>query len=298
MRRLLLVLPLLAAGPACSGSAPEAADAGAATIRIAAIPDAGATELDEKYALVARALSEALDGIPVEYVPIADYPAAVAAFKGGDVQLAWFGGVTGVQARHAVPGARAIAFGRVDPTFKSYVVAHPSAGVEPSESFPTALRGKRFTFGNAASTSGHVMPRHFILQETGEAPEDFFGSVNANGGTHPMVARAVESGAYEAGVLNYKTWETMVAAGELDPEQCVKVWETPTYADYNWTAHPDLESSFGEGFIDRLQRALVGIEDPDVLAALTRPEGLIAASNDDFAAIEAVCLDLGMIRER
>ena len=266
-------------------------------LRITALPDARTTELDPKYRLVADALSDAL-GVAVEYVAVTDYSASVESFKNGDVQLAWFGGVTGVQARHAVPGARAIAYGTIDPRFRSYFVAHAEAGVDPStEGFPEGLFGKSFTFGTADSTSGNIMPRHFIRAATGEAPEEVFASVNANGGKHPIVAKNVEKGVFEAGVLNFRTYEDMVERGELDPTRCVKVWETPPYADYNWTAHPVLDEWFGTGFVDRLQRALVAIDDPVLLDALQRPDGLIEASNDDFTDLALLCRELQLIRD-
>lgn len=294
MNRRALATALVAAAlaAACGGPSKDFPPA----LRIAALPDARTTELDEKYSLVARALMDAL-GVPVEYVPVTDYAASVEAFKNGDVQLAWFGGVTGVQARHAVPGARAIACGKVDREFRSAFVAHGDAGVAPSAEFPAGLAGKRFTFGAPDSTSGHVMPRHFVEEATGQTPEAFFGSVNANGGKHPIVAKNVEKGVYEAGVLNFRTYEDMVAAGELDPARCVKVWETPPYPDYNWTAHPSLEETYGAGFTDRLQAVLVGLDDPGVLAALSRPEGLVAATNEDFAPVERICREVGLVRD-
>lgn len=263
-------------------------------LRITALPDSKTTELDPKYRLVASHLSEVLE-VEVEYVPVADYAASVEAFKNGDVQLAWFGGVSGVQARDAVPGSRAIAYGTIDPQFRSYFVAHASAGIEPSSEFPMGLEGKRFTFGAAGSTSGRVMPEHFLREITGKSPEAFFGEVNMNGGKHPIVAKNVEKGVYDAGVLNFQTYENMVDSGELDPEQCVKIWETPPYADYNWTAHPDLDFKFGKGFTDRLQTALTSIEDPVLLDALQRPDGLIPAKNSDFDRIEAICAEIGFI---
>lgn len=280
-----------AALPACGSS-----EAATPVLRITALPDAQSTELSPKYRLAADALSNELD-VAVEYVPVTDYGASVEAFKNGDVQLAWFGGVTGVQARHAVPGARAIAFGKIDPEFRSYFIANADAGVEPSDSFPMSLRGKRFTFGAADSTSGRIMPRHFVIRETGEAPRTFFAETNENGGKHPIVAKNVEKGVWEAGAMNFKTYDDMVARGELDPTRCVKVWTTPSYPDYNWTAHPSLEETFGAGFTDRLQAALVAIDDPELLAALQRPEGLIEASNADFTAIETICRDVGLIRD-
>ena len=287
---LLAVLALFAS--ACGG--PEPAER---VLRITALPDARTTELDPKYRLVADALSSTL-GVPVEYVAVTDYSASVESFKNGDVQLAWFGGVTGVQARHAVPGARAIAYGTIDPRFRSYFVAHSEAGVEPStDGFPEGLSGKTFTFGTADSTSGNIMPRHFIRAATGKAPEELFASVNPNGGKHPIVAKNVEKGVFEAGVLNFRTYEDMVERGELDPTRCVKVWETPPYADYNWTAHPALDEWFGAGFVDRLQSALVAIDDPALLEALQRPDGLVEASNDDFTDLARLCRELELIRD-
>jgi phosphonate transport system substrate-binding protein len=264
------------------------------TLRITALPDATTTELSPKYRMVAAHLSRAL-GVDVEYVAMTDYAASLEAFKSGDVQLAWFGGVSGVMARDAVPGSRVIAFGTVDPQFRSYFVANSGAGVEPSEDFPMGLKGKSFTFGSATSTSGRVMPEYFLRDAVGQGPSTFFGEVNLNGGKHPIVAKNVEKGVYQAGVLNYKTYENMVASGDLDPKQCVKIWTTPPYADYNWTAHPLLESRFGEGFTDKLQEALVSIDDALLLDALQRPDGLIAADNSAFDGIESICREIWII---
>lgn len=274
---------------ACGGASGDAS----AVLRVTALPDDRTTELDPKYRLVAEHLADVLD-VQVEYVPVADYGASVEAFKNGDVQLAWFGGVTGVQAREAVPGARVIAFGEVDAAFRSSFVANADLGVEPGDDFPMELRGCRFTFGNADSTSGRVMPEHFIREATGVAPAEFFGEVNLNGGKHPIVARNVEAGAWEAGVLNFKTYGDLVARGRIDPERCVEVWQTPAYADYNWTAHPALEQRFGEGFTERLQAALIGIDDPVLLESLQRPDGLVPADNAAFEDLRALCIELGL----
>jgi phosphonate transport system substrate-binding protein len=108
-------------------------------LRFSAIPDQNSTELEEKYGLLARHLAGVL-GVEVRYVPSSDYSASVESFVNGDVQLAWFGGLTGVRARAAVEGARAIAQGAVDPHFRTYFIAHVDAGVEPSVSeFAVAL---------------------------------------------------------------------------------------------------------------------------------------------------------------
>ncbi len=279
---------------ACSRTAErQAHHAAPPTLVIAAIPDANRTHLAEGYGALAAHLTAAL-GVPVEFRATLDYTATVEAFRNGDVQLAWFGGVTGVQARRRVPGARAIAQGAVDPKFVSYFIAHAGAGVPVSAEFPQALAGKRFTFGPDTSTSGRVMPEHFLRQATGRSPEEFFGAPNRYTKGHDITAKEVESGAVDAGVVSFAKYDDMVAKGQLDPERCVKVWVTPPYPDYNWTAHPVLDERYGAGFIDRLQRALVAIDDPVLLEVLLRKDGLIPADNADFEAIAEAMAAIGM----
>jgi len=287
-RLLLLALGLLACACSERRASPK-------VLRFTAIPDNNTTELREKFEPLAAHLSEVL-GVPVEYVPTADYAASVETFKNADVLLAWFGGLTGAQARAAVPGARAIAQGKVDPKFLSYFVANADTGLTKSAEFPMGLEGKRFTFGSDSSTSGRLMPEHYIRQNTKKSPEEFFGHANAYSGGHDKTALLVESGAFDAGALNYKTYDEMVAAGKLDPERCRIVWVTPPYPDYNWTAHPALDEDFGAGFTDKVRDALLAIDDPALLAAVQRPEGLIAATNEDFEPIRVLAEQLDFIR--
>ena len=114
-------------------------------------------------------------------------------------------------------------------------------------------------------------------------------------GSHDKTVALVESGRYQAGVVNYKVYDRRVAEGTTDPEVVKVIWRTPFYADYNFTAHPDLETVFGAGFTDRLQQALIGITDAELLSALPR-EALIPAHNDEFEGIAAVARELGMSR--
>ncbi|MEO1912826.1 MAG: PhnD/SsuA/transferrin family substrate-binding protein, partial [Myxococcales bacterium] len=64
-------------------------------LRFSAIPDQDETRLREKFAPVSAYLSESL-GVPVEYVHATKYSDSVDLFKNGDIQLAWFGGLSGV----------------------------------------------------------------------------------------------------------------------------------------------------------------------------------------------------------
>lgn len=277
---------------ACSGS--QSTVNGGRTLRFSAIPHERSSAMTQQLTLVAEYLQEKL-GIACEYVPVTDYAGAVEAFKLGDIHLAWFGGVTGVQARLAVPGSRAIAQGKVDPEFRSYFIAHASAGLMPTTEFPVKMAGKSFTFGSPGSTSGRLMPEFYVREATGKTPHEFFGHLNRYSGSHNQTALQVQNQAVDCGALNYKTYDTMVADGRIDPAVCLKIWETPPYPDYNWTARADLEEVFGTGMFETLQRALVECDDPQVLSALKREEGLIAACNEDFAAVAETMIATGML---
>ncbi len=289
---LLVALSVVALSLAACGAPESERAAGEATLRFSGIPDQDTTVLDQKFKPVAAYLEKAL-GVPVEYVPTKDYQASVEAFTNGDIQFAWFGGLSGVQARHRVEGARAIAQGTEDPSFLSYFIAHKDAGLEASDTFPVAAKGKTFTFGSESSTSGRLMPEHFIRENTQEAPEAFFSRV-AFQKNHDQTVEIVTSGAVEVGAVNYKVYDRRVANGQTDPAVCKIIWKTPTYADYNFTAHPKLETMFGAGFTKKLQDALLAIKDPAVLAAFQR-SGFIAAKDEDFEGIRTVAKALGFL---
>jgi len=264
-------------------------------LRFTAIPDDNTTELKQKFGPFAEFLSQEL-GLNVEYLPTSSYAASVEAFKNGDVHLAWFGGLTGVQARAAVTGATAIAQGKIDPIYRSYFIANQQSGLKPSRSFPMGLKGKSFTFGSPSSTSGRLMPEHFIRENTGNSPQEFFGGPMQFSGSHDKTALLVQAGTFDAGVLSYKTYEKLVENGKLNPTQCFILWTTPHYPDYNWTAHPNLETQFGKGTTSAIQTALLKLEDTNLLNAILRPEGLIPASNADFMPVQKLALNLGFLR--
>jgi len=216
-------------------------------------------------------------------------------FVNGDVGLAWFGGLTGVQARNRVPGARAIAQGGVDPQYYSYFVAHRDSGLTRSEAFPQTIAKLSFTFGSESSTSGRLMPEYFIRQHTGKPPEEFFERPVGFSGSHDRTVELVASGQYQVGVVNYKVFDQRVAEGKTDPNVVRVIWQTPTYADYNWSVRPDLDDTFGAGFTDRLQNALLNIQDPTLLEALPR-DRLVAATNEEFEGIREIAQQLDMLR--
>jgi phosphonate transport system substrate-binding protein len=251
-----------------------------------AIPDQDETRLVERFTKVADYLHQKL-AVPVKYLPVKSYPAAVTAFINNQVQLAWFGGFTGVQARRQAAGSEAIAQGAEDSAFKSFIIANAKTGLTPSKEFPKEIAGKTFTFGSRASTSGRLMPEYFIRRQFGgKSPEEIFSRVGFSG-DHSRTIQLVQSGAYEVGVLDFTVWELDRKAGKVDDSQVRVIWESPTFPDYQWTVRGDVDKTYGAGFKEKLRAALLAIDDPAILTQFARSK-FIPAKNADYDPIEEV----------
>lgn len=264
------------------------------TFVFTAIPDEDETRLKERFQKVADYLQGQL-GVSVSYVPVKSYAAAIAAFRNNQVQLAWFGGLSGVRAREFVPGSVALAQGVEDEAFVTYFIAHTSTGISPSETFPKAMKGKTFTFGSKGSTSGRLMPEYYIRQYFGDSPENVFSRVGFSG-DHSKTIALVASGAYEVGAVNYAVWDTELAEGKFDEKQVKVIWKTPSYPDYQWTIRGDADQQFGNGFSAKVKKALLEMKDEALLQSFPR-SGFIPASNEDYAPILKVGKEIGLLDE-
>lgn len=254
----------------------------AETFVFTAIPDQDEARLMERFGKVADYLTKTL-GVETRYVPVKSYEAAVTAFRNDQVQLAWFGGLSGVRARLLVDGSEAIAQGVEDPKFETYFIAHASTGLQESAEFPKDMAGKTFTFGSKGSTSGRLMPEYHIRQQFGKSPDEVFSKVGFSG-NHSKTIALVQSGAYQVGATNFQVWKKELADGTIDTSKVSVIWKTPPYPDYQWSIRGDVDQRFGDGFKEKVRAALLGMNDPDLLASFPR-EGFIPASNADFDPI-------------
>ena len=287
---LLFITSSSSASPSASSAVADPVSA--KPFVFSAIPDQDEANLQERFDKVAVYLQDQL-GIEVRYIPVKSYAAAVTAFRNNQVQLAWFGGLSGVQARRLVPGSQAIAQGTEDPFFTSYIIAHSSAGLEPSDNFPAGIAGKTFTFGSKGSTSGRLMPEYFISENLRDTPDKLFSKVGYSG-DHSRTIALVQSGAYQVGAVNYKVWDKQLAAGKIDSDKVKVIWRTPSYPDYQWTVRGDVNDSWGPDFQARLTAALLAMDDPDLLASFPR-SGFIAADNDLYQPILDTAISVGII---
>jgi phosphonate transport system substrate-binding protein len=276
------------------------AQANKPVLRISAIPDQKPEKLNRLYGLVANELSKQL-GVPVKYVPVTNYEAAVSAFRTGNLDLVWFGGLTGVQARLQKPGAKVLAQRDIDASFHSIFIANTRSGIAPGIGVKTLsqLKGKRFTFGSESSTSGRLMPQHF-LAKAGVKPSQFAGGAPGFSGSHDATIALVQSGAYDAGAVNEQVWRSSLHEGKANRSKVMAIWKTPGYPDYHWIAQPNLDQRFGAGFTGKVRKAILSWRpsnpEQKVILNLFGAQQFTAASASEYASIEEVGRQIGKIR--
>lgn len=264
------------------------------TFVFTAIPDQDESRLQQRFGKVADYLAEKL-GVEVRYIPVKSYAAAITAFRNDQVQLAWFGGLSGVQARGLVPGSEALAQGYEDQFFKTYFIANTTTGLSQSDALSQALKGKTFTFGSKGSTSGRLMPEFYLREHFNAPPEEVFSRVGFSG-DHSRTIALVQSGAYQVGAVNYSVWDSELQQGKIDENKVRVIWTTPTYPDYQWSIRGDVDERYGVGFKEKVRAALLGMNDPSLLQSFPR-KSFVPASNDDYAPIEATAKAIGLLDE-
>ena len=256
--------------------------------RVTAIPDESPTELARKATPLMNYLEGKL-GMKVEYTPVTDYAAAVEALVNKKVDMAWFGGFTFVQAYHRSGGkVIPIAQREEDAKFRSVFITS-----DPAIKSLADLKGKDVSFGSQSSTSGHLMPRSFLLQ-AGLDPDKDFKRV-AFSGAHDATIAAVASGKVQAGALNISVWDKFVADRKVDTDKVRVLHTTPPYYDYNWTVHADMPAAVRE----KLTAALLGLskDDPQgkAILELQRATRFVPTQVDNYKGIEAAAKSASLL---
>ena len=256
--------------------------------RVTAIPDESPTELARKAAPLVKYLEGKL-GVKVEFTPVTDYAASVEALVNKKVDMAWFGGFTFVQA-NVRSGGKVIPLVQreEDEKFRSVFIT-----TDASVKALTDLKGKDVSFGSQSSTSGHLMPRSFLLQ-AGLDPEKDFRRV-AFSGAHDATIAAVAAGRVTAGALNISVWQKFVDEKKVDPTAVRVIYTTPTYFDYNWTVHADLPAATR----DKLRQAFLalkpGTPQADEILKLQRATRFVPTQAENYAGIESAAKAAGLL---
>ncbi|MBL8334236.1 MAG: putative selenate ABC transporter substrate-binding protein [Rubrivivax sp.] len=258
--------------------------------KVTTIPEEAASEQLRKFGPLVKYLEKAL-GTKVDFVPVTDYPAAVEALVNKQVDLVWFGGFTFVQAKlrsgdKVIP----IAQREEDTQFRSVFITQKGSGITQL----TDLKGKQVSFGSASSTSGHLMPRSFLLQ-AGLEPERDFKRV-AFSGAHDATIASVVSGRVDAAALDITVWRKFVAENKVDTSKVDVFYTTPPYFNYNWSVHADMPAAQRE----RVARALMSLsaDNPEgkEILGLARATRFVPTQADNYKGLEAAGRSAGLIK--
>ena len=257
-------------------------------LRITAIPDESPTELARKAVPLVKYLEGKL-GMKVEFTPVTDYAAAVEALANRKVDLAWFGGFTFVQAQMRSGGKVIPIVQREEDTkFRSVFITSDPAIKQLAD-----LKGKDVSFGSQSSTSGHLMPRSFLLQ-AGVDPDKDFKRV-AYSGAHDATIAAVTAGKVQAGALNISVWEKFIADRRVDTSKVFAFYTTPTYYDYNWTVHADMPVALRE----KLSQAFLSLSRDDAVGKeildLQRATRFVPTQAANYKGIETAARNAGLL---
>lgn len=257
--------------------------------KVTAIPDESPTELARKAAPLVKYLEKAL-GRPVEFTPVTDYAASVEALANKQVDMAWYGGLTFVQAQ-VRSGGKVIPLVQreEDEKFRSVFITS-----NPDIKTLADLKGRSFSFGSQSSTSGHLMPRSYLLLAHVDPDQDF--KRVAYSGAHDATIAAVAAGKVEAGALNISVWEKFAADGKVDTNKVKVFYTTPTYFDYNWTVHADMPMALR----DKLTKAFLSLDgntaEGKEILALQRATRFIATRAENYKGIEQAARSAGLLK--
>ena len=257
--------------------------------RVTTIPEEAATEQVRKFTPLASYLEKRL-GMKVEFTPVSDYPAAVEALVNKKVDLVWFGGFTHVQAQLRSGGKIVpIAQREEDTKFQSVFIAKTDSGIKTLAD----LKGKQISFGSQSSTSGHLMPRHFLLQAQINPEKDFRRI--AYSGAHDATIASVVSGKVDAAALDITVWRKFVGENKVDTKAVNVFYTTPTFFNYNWSMHVDTAAELRE----RVKKALLDLDpatpEGKEILQLNRATRYIPTTPENYKGLESAGRSAGLI---
>jgi phosphonate transport system substrate-binding protein len=258
-------------------------------LRISAIPDENPQEMLRIYQPFADYLAKEI-GMPVKFTPVVDYAATVEGLAANRLEMVWYGGLTSVQAAKQAKGARRIIMRKEDAEFKSHFIAPKDSAIKSLKD----LKGKTFAFGSVSSTSGHLMPRYFLIKNGINPDKDF--SKFSFSGAHDATVAWVEAGRVDAGALNFLVWDKLVETKKVDTNKVQIFWTTPPYVDYVWTVRAGVDNSTAEKISKAFLKLDYNKADDKKLLDLHRTKGYIAAKDEDWKGVEEAAIAAGLIK--
>jgi phosphonate transport system substrate-binding protein len=227
-------------------------------------------------------------GAKIDLTVPTNYAAVVEAIANDQVDIAYLGGFTYVQASKR-SGVVPLVQRERDREFHSLFVTHKDSGINSLSD----LKDRKFAFGDVNSTSGHLMPEYFMRQ-AGVAPEVISKAIYSGG--HDATALAVANKKVDAGALDETVYQKMVAEGKLDGTQVKVFYTTPPFFDYIWVARKTLDRSIAESFSSAMLKLDSNDGTQKPVLALLNATKYVKAEDGNYDKLRQAATDAGLLK--
>lgn len=171
-------------------------------------------------------------GMPVKLEVPKSYADLLAGCKAKKYQLAYLGGFLYIKASDL--GYELVAQSKDSRNIRGVFITQDISDIRTLGD----LKGKSFAFGDRHSTSGFLMPTHFLDLNNLPASATFKSVVHSL--NNEDTVKAVVDFKVDAGVIEERTLARMTEKGNLQPGQVRAIWTTPPYPDSSWSMRKDL----------------------------------------------------------
>jgi phosphonate transport system substrate-binding protein len=291
-KKLLTVLLVIAISilvlAGCGGADAKQTGKAQTVLRVGLVPNQAPDKIKAQYEPFRRYLSEKLN-MPVELFVAVDYAGVVEAMANDKLDVAYFGGLTYVQAKQRAkihPIVTEVDQETNTTQYYSLIIAPAEKDIKTV----AELKGKVFAFGDISSTSGSLYPRVMLDKAGIKVPDDFKNVVYTGG--HDATAQAVQNATVDAGGIEGRILKRLIAKGTVD-EKKIKVLEKHLVEGYPWVVRDSLDKQIESKVIE----AFLAIKDPTLLD-LMRAASFTKVSDANYAEAEKEAKRLGLLNTK
>jgi len=283
MNKLFLIIFLAITSFLISVNSISAADKSDPDIlRVAILPDENASELIKQNKKLQDYLEDRL-GKEIELVVTTDYSSMIEAMRFNRLELAYFGPLSYVMAKEKSEiECFAAQMKRGSIVYHSVIIANKKTNINKIEE----IRGTNMAFGDPASTSSHLMPRAYLLLNSGLDIDDYTPHYL---GTHDAVAMSVQNGNAAAGGLSKKIFEHLVERNVISLDKVKVIAVSDPFPNYPWT----MQSYLNPELKEKIKAAFYEIDDPEITKPL-KADGFLPVTDSDYDIVRDTRTLLGM----
>ncbi|MEN1760392.1 phosphate/phosphite/phosphonate ABC transporter substrate-binding protein [Anoxynatronum sibiricum] len=257
---ILLALVLLLGAFLTVGCSPDSIDEDEKTVlRLGAVPGEEEQKRRDQYQPFVEYLEREL-GVEVELFVGSDYTATVEAMRSNKIDLVWYGPLSYLLAAD-IADAEAFALSydsELGVFYESYIIVHADSDIYEIAD----LKGKTFAFVDPASTGGHLIPRHQMV-DAGLDPDADLESMVFVGG-HDACAEAVKNKHVDGAAIVRHMFERGVEAERIDEEELRIIAVSDPFPGGPLAYRRSLD----EGLKEAIRHAIFNMPDEDVQANL------------------------------